>query len=114
MTDDKWIYTREFYRLEYPSKERISLKSGDLSYEVVNISEKGAKLLDKSGEKLDPEKTISGTVTFHNGETIEVEGTILRILDQGYFVILFSKRIPFSSIMKEQRYLMERYKHLFM
>jgi hypothetical protein len=110
----KGVNSREFYRVTYPEKERPSLKIGEDELTVIDISEKGGKFLNDKDVKIDPDATIDGTITFHNGETISVEGTVLRAFND-QVVICFTKTqgIPFSVILKEQRYLRENYKHLF-
>ena len=108
----KGINSRQYYRVTYPEKERPWIKiDGDL-LQVMDISEKGGKFLNAVGIKVDPGSRITGTITFHDGETITVTGDVLReFYDQ--IIICFTKGIPFSTMIKEQRYLREKYKHLF-
>ena len=108
----KGVNSRQYYRLTYPEKERPWLKIDDELLRVMDLSEKGGKFLNDTGIKIDPGSRITGAITFHDGETITVIGDVLReFYDQ--VVICFTKGIPFSTMIKEQRYLRERYKHLF-
>jgi hypothetical protein len=108
----KGVNSREFYRVDYPEKERPSLKIGEDELPVIDISEKGGKFLNNKGVKIDPGATVGGTITFHNGEAIAVEGEVLRAFND-QVVICFTKGIPFAIIINEQRYLREKYWHLF-
>ncbi len=108
----KGVNSRQYYRVTYPEKERPILKIGDYELAVMDISEKGGKFLNDVGIKADPGSRITGTITFHDGEEVTVIGDVLReFYDQ--VIICFTKGIPFSTMIKEQRYLRGRYKHLF-
>ena len=108
----KGINSRQYYRVTYPEKERPWIKIDGELLHVMDISEKGGKFLNVPGIKVDPGSMVTGTITFHDGETVTVVGEVLReFYDQ--VIICFTKGVPFSIMVKEQRYLREKYKHLF-
>jgi len=104
-------YTRQFYRVEYPEGVRPFLDTGRERFEAVNISEKGGRFRPVEGDPPAPGATVAGSVTFHEGKPVEVEGEVLKILE-GDAVVCFTRRIHFKVILKEQWFLMRKYRHL--
>ena len=91
---------REHFRIEYPYTERPKLTITGGEFTAIDVSETGMKFAIK--------KPLRAAITFHDGETLNVEGEILRI--QGNEVVVrFSKGIPPRRIMKEQQYLLSKY-----
>lgn len=103
--------TRQHFRIAYPSQEMPKFKVGIKGFRVVNLSERGGLFLKEGADKVTSGSTISGTIIFHDNETTAVEGEILKE-SEDRFVVFFTKGVPFSVILKEQRYLKEKYKHL--
>lgn len=66
---------RQFPRLVYARGERPILKIRDCELEVLDISEKGLKLLNIRQERLGDK--IHGTIVFLSGRTVPVTGTIV-------------------------------------
>jgi hypothetical protein len=108
----KGANTREFYRVEYPMKVRPLIKIGEDELPVIDISEKGGKFQSNPDVKIDPGARVEGTITFHHGESVTVQGEVLRAFND-QVIICFTNGIPFSVILNEQRYLKEKYSHLF-
>lgn len=98
---------REFFRVEYPIKYRpkLVIAEDENEYDVVDISERGVKFLSKGGEGF--EDNVEGTITFHDGESLDVVGKVLRRANNKVVLSLVQK-IPFRRIIKEQRYLINK------
>lgn len=89
---------REYLRVRYPYTERPKLMIGEKEVDVTEISEHGIRFF--LGSK------ISATITFHDGETLTMEGEIIRI-HNNEVAVHFSKSISYDKIIKEQEYLMK-------
>jgi hypothetical protein len=99
---------REFFRILYPIHARPRLIIQDASYDVLDVCERGIRFLHPTADALKSHVVVSATVTFRDGETLHVEGKILRL--QGNNVVLHLQTyIPTARIMKEQRYLISRF-----
>lgn len=94
---------RRYYRVEYPPSLRPILKIRKHQFEVLDISEKGIKFL--TGEKIKFGRWVSGRVTFYDGETLPIEGKIVREHENNIGLFLTIKAIPYSKILSEQRLL---------
>jgi hypothetical protein len=53
---------------------------------------------------------IKATVTFADHEAIDIEGIVYRF-DKHEVILTLTKPLPMSRIMKEQRYLVQKYYH---
>ncbi len=102
---------RLHYRVGYPKKERLSIYIGEQSFSVTDVSETGLKFISNNDYPVVIDDHISGTITFHSGESVDVAGTVLRVSESEVAVTLH-KRVPFGTIIREQRYLMKNYRHI--
>ncbi|MEE9609726.1 MAG: hypothetical protein V3W19_00660 [Desulfatiglandales bacterium] len=91
---------REFFRVKYPVADRPKLKIAREEFDIVDISEKGIKF--------DLKKTIHATITFHDGESLTIEGRFLRT-HNNEIVIQPLEAISSERITKEQRNLQKKY-----
>ena len=91
---------RKHFRVRYPFSERPKLVITRDEFDVIDISEQGIRF------SLGP--VLSEMVTFHDGESLNLEGKLLRTQDSEV-VTQFVKGIPSERIIKEQRYLMKKY-----
>jgi hypothetical protein len=91
---------REYFRIKYPHDSTPKLLITDEEFNIIDISEQGIKF--------DLEKTIQGIITFHDGESLSIEGKFLRT-QSNEIVIQPIKGIPSERITKEQKYLMKKY-----
>ena len=102
------IQKRKHYRVVYPPMARPKLVMWGQELEVIDISENGIKFISD----LDMARRISrksrGKLILKNGNTIEVEGVILRIQDE-QTILYLSRGIPYHAIVAEQRYLLSHY-----
>ena len=72
----KDVERRSYTRKEYKLEERPRLKIGNIEFEVIDISEKGLKIINK--KKINIEGWISGTLTFLDNRLIEIDGIVVR------------------------------------
>ena len=96
------VQRRKRYRVKYPYAERPKLAIRGAEPETVDISENAIRL------KFEPGQRISVTITFRDGESLDLEGEIQR-LRRGEVVLTLSTPIAYERIVKEERHLMNRY-----
>jgi PilZ domain len=106
-----WIHNREYYRITYPTTLRPKLLVQGHTFEVVDLCERGIRF--RLGDAMPPDVgyDMAGTVRFRRGETVEIRGTILRLND-GEIAARLDAGIPLRAIMEEQRFLLDRRRHL--
>lgn len=93
-----WSEKREFERLEYPPANRPVLKCDGHELEIVNISEKGIKLLND--DKIELSRFIKGEAIMLCGKSIAVDGEVSWSLNNE--VGLFRVTIPDVIIAKDR------------
>ena len=98
---------RRYYTVEYPASMRPSLKIRKHKFEIVNISEKGVMFV--ADKKTAFGRWVSGEVTFYDGQTMGIEGKVVRRHENNIGMCLTIKPIPYSRILSEQR-LLARFK----
>ncbi len=91
---------RRYYRVKYPPTERAKLKTGEYEFEVMDISEKGLRFLNDKGQKFT--EWVRGTVIFHDGEMLDIEGRIVWRRDDEISLRLITP-VPYVRILGEQR-----------
>ena len=94
-----WSEKREFDRLEYPLRNRPLLKCGEYELHIVNISEKGLKLLND--KKVELSRFIQGEAIMLCGKSVTVDGEVSWSLNNE--VGLFKVMIPNSIITEDRR-----------
>lgn len=94
---------RRYFRIEYPASMKPTIKIRKHEFEVENISEKGVMFLVEKDIKFG--RWVSGAVTFNDGQTVGVEGKIVRNVKNNIGMFLTVKPIPYSRILSEQRLL---------
>ena len=77
-------------------------------FEIIDISESGIKFYCKNTEAFSAGQEIEGTVMFTDGKSLVLKGNILRSYKKTAIVWL-SVNIPFSHIIREQRFLNTHY-----
>ncbi len=95
---------RRFFRLPYPRAAQPPLTvDKDTAYRVLEISELGILLAQKSESPLQVGETLSGNILFHDHHSEEIEGEVYRLDARGVIVRL-SRGISSKYMMKEQIY----------
>jgi hypothetical protein len=106
-----WAYDREHYRVAYPTALRPKLLVHGVSFDVVDISERGIRFRLGSAQAPEPGFELHGVLRFRRGETITIRGAVLRV-DQGEVAARLEEGIPLRVVMEEQRFLLDRHRHL--
>jgi hypothetical protein len=104
---------RNHFRVEYPAQDRPTFTARQLSGEVTDCSETGVRVLVPAGFPgevgMVAGEPLSATIRFAEGETVEVEGTVVRHAGTTLVLRLDVAQIPFGRIIREQRWLRSRY-----
>ncbi len=106
------VEKRAYYRLYYPVHDRPVWEINGREYEVMEISERGARLRFGEGLPERLEDPVSGMIHFSDGAEVEVVGNVLRKIPSGV-VVQLSKGISFRRMLVEQVHLKERYPRYF-
>jgi hypothetical protein len=104
---------RQFYRLDFPPKERPGFVVGELVMPVVEVSEGGMRYEPVSGHRPEIGEQVDGVVRFRQAGDVEVRGTVSRWQGSTVVVIFERPGLPYAAIMQEQRFLMRRYPERF-
>jgi hypothetical protein len=95
---------RNLYRIVYPLEERPALEMGQSLHDVVDCSERGIRY-ELNHQRIPALGShLEGTLHFRRGESVPVEGVILRT-ERGIVVLALNPPLPFAQMMAEQRYL---------
>jgi hypothetical protein len=89
---------RCYNRIKYNPTQRAKLQIETDVFEVVDISENGLRFTNDKEMTLD--KSIRGTLTFLNGEVVDIAGIVEWEKDNN-FGIQFKIRIPSDMIINE-------------
>jgi PilZ domain len=106
-----WAHEREHYRIAYPTALRPKLLVHGITFDVVDISERGIRFLLGQAQRPEPGFELQGVVRFKRGDTATIRGTVLRVID-GEVASYLDEGFPLRVIMEEQRYLLDRNRHL--
>ncbi|WP_375752488.1 PilZ domain-containing protein [Vibrio sp. HN007] len=99
---------RQYYRLRYPRNDRPVITLMDKKYHVCEISEQGLRIVFLSQNPVAIGLTVSGKISFHDSETLSIEGEILR-QDDLEVIIKLTKGVSFKRMTVEQLYLRKKY-----
>ncbi len=96
---------RQFKRIKYPDEHKPKIvvrteEGEEIEYAVIDISEKGISLIGEEASGIMAELKIEATITFSDGESLDVKGEVLRVIGS-YVVIYLPEGIPPSRIQKE-------------
>jgi hypothetical protein len=93
---------REYFRLPYPISTGAVLTVGDANYKVDEISERGLRIVTGVG-RFPVNARVQGTLTLTAGMRCMVSGTVLRV-DDNSFVVLLDKGPSSHDVIREQRH----------
>ncbi|MDG1513698.1 MAG: PilZ domain-containing protein [Mariniblastus sp.] len=111
--DDKQRETRRsHYRLRYPPASQPTIQIGNDTYQVAEISEAGARIVLEGTFSIAPSEAFAGDVVFHDGESISIEGSVLRTHGNEVAVQL-SKGISIKRMLAEQIWLRKEFPMFF-
>jgi hypothetical protein len=99
---------RERFRVEYPITERPKLiLDHEEDYEVIDLCEDGVRFFNSRKNSFLAARQVHGKIQFHDEQSVEIEGTILRI-DNQIIVLVLSQKIPYKIIVTEELYLRKK------
>jgi hypothetical protein len=96
---------RDHFRIVFPLGQRPCLAAGMSEWEVIDLSEDGAKIALNCETSLCSDNPFAATIRFHDGTPVTVTATVQRREDE-YVILNFAKPLPYSLIMAEQRRLL--------
>ena len=97
--------SRKLVRLEYPRTQRPRLNLGEMGFEIVNISERGIKIINDRPLGLD--RSVKGEVDLLCGKHLQVEGEVSWSLNNEMGLMIVTT--PASFIEEEKKYLKKKY-----
>ncbi len=98
------INNREFYRLRYPLMDRPKLEMNGQKFEITEIAERSLQFARAENLRFQIGTKVSGLVTFHDRQTIEIFGKFGPIRrNEGVIVEL--EGVDLTRMFKEQFYL---------
>ena len=106
-----WVHEREHYRVAYPTQLRPRFLVQGFTFDVIDISERGLRFRLGEAEAPEAGNEVQGVVRFRRGETITVRGSVLRV-DGREVAVRLEEGVPLRVIMEEQRFLLDRHRHL--
>jgi len=98
---------RDYFRIPYPVTERPRLIVGASEFEIVDLSESGARIA-LEGEPQDGVESFAAIVRFQDGTTAKVIAAVQR-REQGELVLRFADNLPYGIIAAQQRRLLQLY-----
>ena len=101
-------HERSEYRIIYPLAVRPLLRSGVETFQVVDVSEHGVRLIDAGTVNCEMGDRLSGELPLAHGPLVPVRGTVVRRFPDG-FAVAFDEdaHIILALIIGEQRHLRE-------
>ncbi|MEO2017192.1 MAG: PilZ domain-containing protein [Fuerstiella sp.] len=103
---------RAHYRLPYPQAEGPTVRIEDRDYELSELSEGGAKILLGGVGAVHGDQTFAGVLRFRDGETVSIEGVVVRS-DEKEMIVRFSSGISMKRMVAEQIRLQQKYPMMF-
>ena len=104
---------RGHYRIDYPVRDRPRFRSSAFEGLVDDCSETGVRITVTGAVPADfslgPGDRCGGTIQFSQGESVAVEGEVLRFQGKELVLRLDAATVPFRIILQEQRRLRVRY-----
>ncbi len=100
---------RQHYRIRYPLQERPAFECMGKKYMILDVSEKGlAFRIEEKDPITKATSELKGRIAFKSGDVVNIAGKILRHADNTVILIM-QTGIPLAVMMKEQRFLIQKY-----
>lgn len=97
---------RDHFRIVFPIEQRPCLAAGLAQWDVIDLSEQGAKVEVQSESSLISRGAFEATIKFRDGKSTPVKASVQR-REQEQVVLQFDEQIPYPVIMQEQRRLLQ-------
>lgn len=102
-------FDREFYRLQYPPAGAPTFMDAGVARRVVDIGEGGFRFVHDHIEQITSGQTVRGVIEFPEGDSLSVEGTVVRLQNGEVAVRCAERVIPLSIVLSEQMRLRRRF-----
>jgi hypothetical protein len=99
---------RDHFRIPFPIGERPQLIVGAAEFEVIDLSERGARVIRNGKWPDDGNGPFAATIRFRDGTTADVTAELHR-LEADKLILRFGKQLSYSLIAAEQRRLLRLY-----
>ena len=99
---------RDHFRIPFPIGERPQLVVGAAEFEVIDLSERGARIVRNGQWPADGNGPFAATIRFRDGTTAGVTADLHR-KDADKLILRFGKQLSYSLIAAEQRRLLRLY-----
>jgi len=96
---------RDHFRIVFPLGQRPCLVADLAEWDIVDLSENGAKIAVNCRTSLCSREKFAATIRFHDGTAAEVTASVQR-QENEQVVLQFAEEVPYSLIMAEQRRLL--------
>jgi len=96
---------RDHFRIVFPLGQRPCLAAGLAEWDVIDLSENGAKIAVNCGSSLSDRELFPATIRFHDGAAVAVTASVQRCENE-QIVLQFAEPLSYSLIMAEQRRLL--------
>jgi hypothetical protein len=103
---------RRYFRLEYPSAERLTVRYKGGDYRVSQVSEGGVKILLDRHCVVRVGQFFAGVIRFKDAGIVPIVGVVLRF-DEREMVVKLTIGISFNRMMAEQRRIRQKYPMFF-
>ncbi len=101
------LQKKEYFRIRYPCSARPKIRINGAEGDIIDISEWNLRF-NNTGGNIKAGTKVSGTIMFHDGQTLSSEGQISRIKNKEMTVNL-SQKIPYDRIIKEQIFIIKNF-----
>jgi hypothetical protein len=96
---------RDHFRIVFPLGQRPCLATDLAAWDVIDLSEDGAKVAVSSETSLCSREAFPATIRFHDGATAAVTANIQR-RENDHVILNFAEPFSYALIMTEQRRLL--------
>ena len=94
---------REFYRVQYGTQARPSIRAGDTPGAVLDVSERGIRYVTEGDPKIAVGNGLAAQIRFTDGSATQVRGMVTRVEGHEVSVRLFTPGVSLGLILSEQR-----------
>jgi len=99
---------RDYFRIVFPIGERPCLKADLTEWDILDLSENGARVAVNDDNTLRSLDSFDATIRFSDGTAATVNACVQRREAEGV-VLQFREQLAYSLIMAEQRRLLRLY-----
>jgi hypothetical protein len=101
---------RRHFRISYTLSSRAVLIVAKKSFPILDVSEGGAafEVAGADAGQFEEGKTFRGQIKLLCDDVVAVAGKVLRRQDSKV-ILIFTQGVPLASVMKEQRFILQKF-----